>query len=348
MAGAGGGAWKVAYADFVTAMMAFFMVMWLTTQKQGVKEAVAGYFRDPFATFKSTEKGAAATASPVTDPMYGHTSQPQKRKLKISGDSTDYQFTVLFTTDDATIDAGQLDYIKNFAPMMVGKLNRIEIRGHTIRSPLPEGSQYADHWQLCYVRCQAVRKELESLGIERERIRLSQAEGNEPLSRNLDKDELKLNSRVDVILLPDLADVAWDRPSETSAPTNVAQESDVNVGMSQADKPAPEKSHDEKKQGHEGDEAAHESDEHVKSAETDAAKSHDASEHEPATHETEAPEAAPSAESANGHSPAGEKPMAEQPHGEEPQKLEPSPEGHKPVAEPTAPAAAILDPIVEH
>lgn len=46
------GAWKVAFADFMTAMMAFFLVMWLTGQKDEVKQAVAGYFRDPgsFAT----------------------------------------------------------------------------------------------------------------------------------------------------------------------------------------------------------------------------------------------------------------------------------------------------------
>jgi chemotaxis protein MotB len=42
-----GGAWKVAYADFVTAMMAFFLVMWLVTQSTEVKEAVAHYFKDP-------------------------------------------------------------------------------------------------------------------------------------------------------------------------------------------------------------------------------------------------------------------------------------------------------------
>ena len=42
-----GGAWKVAYADFVTAMMAFFLVMWLTGQSPQVKAAVAGYSRDP-------------------------------------------------------------------------------------------------------------------------------------------------------------------------------------------------------------------------------------------------------------------------------------------------------------
>ncbi len=42
-----GGAWKVAFADFMTAMMAFFMVMWLVGQKAEVRESVAGYFRDP-------------------------------------------------------------------------------------------------------------------------------------------------------------------------------------------------------------------------------------------------------------------------------------------------------------
>ncbi len=42
-----GGAWKVAFADFMTAMMAFFLVMWLVGQKSEVREAVAGYFRDP-------------------------------------------------------------------------------------------------------------------------------------------------------------------------------------------------------------------------------------------------------------------------------------------------------------
>lgn len=47
MAGKGGGAWKVAYADFVTAMMAFFLVMWIVAQDQKIKESVAHYFTDP-------------------------------------------------------------------------------------------------------------------------------------------------------------------------------------------------------------------------------------------------------------------------------------------------------------
>jgi chemotaxis protein MotB len=47
MAGKGGGAWKVAYADFVTAMMAFFLVMWLISQDTKVKESIAHYFASP-------------------------------------------------------------------------------------------------------------------------------------------------------------------------------------------------------------------------------------------------------------------------------------------------------------
>lgn len=46
-AGHHGGAWKVAYADFMTAMMAFFLVMWLSAQDSRVRKAIAGYFQEP-------------------------------------------------------------------------------------------------------------------------------------------------------------------------------------------------------------------------------------------------------------------------------------------------------------
>ena len=46
-AGHHGGAWKVAYADFVTAMMALFFVLWLLSSSDDVKRDIAGYFRDP-------------------------------------------------------------------------------------------------------------------------------------------------------------------------------------------------------------------------------------------------------------------------------------------------------------
>ena len=52
-----GGAWKVAYADFVTAMMALFMVLWLAAQDQKIKEAVERAFRHPFMSLTKESSG---------------------------------------------------------------------------------------------------------------------------------------------------------------------------------------------------------------------------------------------------------------------------------------------------
>ncbi len=61
-----GGAWKVALADFMTAMMAFFLVLWLVGQKDEVKQAVAGYFRDPGAFNTQGKSGILqGSSSPV-------------------------------------------------------------------------------------------------------------------------------------------------------------------------------------------------------------------------------------------------------------------------------------------
>lgn len=63
-----GGAWKVAYADFVTAMMALFIVLWVLSQGEKVQQAVAGYFKDPigFSTkSKSLIDGKGPGPSPI-------------------------------------------------------------------------------------------------------------------------------------------------------------------------------------------------------------------------------------------------------------------------------------------
>ncbi len=75
-----GGAWKVAYADFVTAMMALFIVLWLTSQSDAVKKAVAGYFNDPkgLATLLGTTlSGTGNGTAPAVDP-----NQKQLQDLK--------------------------------------------------------------------------------------------------------------------------------------------------------------------------------------------------------------------------------------------------------------------------
>jgi chemotaxis protein MotB len=67
-----GGAWKVAYADFVTAMMALFIVLWIVGQNKAVKDAVAGYFKDPVGFHKGSPsilKGGAGPGGSVAPPL---------------------------------------------------------------------------------------------------------------------------------------------------------------------------------------------------------------------------------------------------------------------------------------
>jgi chemotaxis protein MotB len=76
-----GGAWKVAYADFVTAMMALFIVLWLLNSSKQVQEAVGGYFKDPTGTSKkvgSNMQGAGENFVLTRDNMPKLKEQLQK------------------------------------------------------------------------------------------------------------------------------------------------------------------------------------------------------------------------------------------------------------------------------
>ena len=76
-----GGAWKVAYADFVTAMMSLFIVLWLMNSSDKVKKAVAGYFNDPKST--GTMMGTTMTGTGETvDIAAADDMQKLKRKLE--------------------------------------------------------------------------------------------------------------------------------------------------------------------------------------------------------------------------------------------------------------------------
>src|SRR5471032_3533794 len=71
-----GGAWKVAYADFVTAMMAFFLVMWLMAQKPEVKASVGGYFRDPGVFDYQKSKGILPGGKPGVEAGHAPEAAP--------------------------------------------------------------------------------------------------------------------------------------------------------------------------------------------------------------------------------------------------------------------------------
>ena len=71
-----GGAWKVAFADFVTAMMALFIVLWLLSASEKVQKAVGGYFQDPTGKGRQTGTTTAAVAETLT------LNQDQLQQLK--------------------------------------------------------------------------------------------------------------------------------------------------------------------------------------------------------------------------------------------------------------------------
>ncbi|HVA49426.1 MAG TPA: flagellar motor protein MotB [Pirellulales bacterium] len=232
MAGHGGGAWKVAYADFVTAMMAFFLVMWIVAQNKPVKEAVAKYFRDPFGTAGAPSGPPLAVAAPESGGLsnlkappkgprgYGRGAAKVDAKAALGSalkggaplqgtadpGSTRVGAAVLFAEESAQLDEQAQLCLRAMAPALLGKPNKIEIRGHATGRPLPPNSPYADAWQLSYARCLAVFKFLEQEGVESHRMRFSQAGPYEPQEQPGDANWAAQNSRVEVSMLGEFAD----------------------------------------------------------------------------------------------------------------------------------------------
>jgi chemotaxis protein MotB len=230
MAGKGGGAWKVAYADFVTAMMAFFMVMWLVGQKEDVKEAIAHYFQDP--TGEMEEMDGSTQGAPTPPPGRGHGGKPKQdspskdphdeeskkpRTLVIhTGAQTAVGAIVVFADDATNLDEEGKREINRILPKLAGMPQKIEVRGHASRRGLKSTEDESATWRLCYERSMAVLAYLQEQGIEPNRIRLTQAGVYEPFTIRNDADVQIRNSRVEVFLLAEIAEDLVGTPEERS------------------------------------------------------------------------------------------------------------------------------------
>jgi chemotaxis protein MotB len=89
-AGHHGGAWKVAYADFVTAMMSLFIVLWIIGQSKPVKESVASYFKDPGAFFENSKssgvlEGMESSQKPLSPDEMMKREKAEQERLETMG-----------------------------------------------------------------------------------------------------------------------------------------------------------------------------------------------------------------------------------------------------------------------
>jgi chemotaxis protein MotB len=231
-----GGAWKVAYADFVTAMMAFFMVMWIVAQNKPVKEAVAKYFKDPSghssvsgnksgSTLPLKEGGPSpldkspfnsAKGRPSTQPGPQSSETTERRtgaksnRIALAADeNSTVGMQVIFQEESAELDESGRNILDQMAPALLGKVNKIEIRGHAL-GRLPPGSPFKNPWELSYARSVATMKYLLDKGVDPRRIRLSQSGANDPNMLDDGAGGRVKNSRVEVYVLNEVITSASD------------------------------------------------------------------------------------------------------------------------------------------
>lgn len=181
-----GGAWKVAYADFVTAMMALFIVLWLLNTSKPVKEAIAGYFKDPSGTgakLGTTMNSTEEKQAPPADNMQKlkseleHTlqSMPDFDKLKNQIEMTitpeGLRIELLESATGTFFDLGNRapnqhgqELLVMLAQQLCKLPNTISIEGHTDSKAFAGGGDYGN-WELSTDRANAARRLMQEKGL---------------------------------------------------------------------------------------------------------------------------------------------------------------------------------------
>jgi chemotaxis protein MotB len=180
-----GGAWKVAYADFVTAMMALFIVLWLLNSSEQVRKAISAYFRDPSGNGKlsgSASTGTGETVSVGKDDMEDLKSKleqavkkpPEFEKLKdyiqlsVTGEGLRVELIesekgIFFNSGSATPSAMGEELIAKLADQLAKLPNKLLIEGHTDARPFSGRKDYTN-WELSVDRANAARRIIEAHG----------------------------------------------------------------------------------------------------------------------------------------------------------------------------------------
>ncbi len=186
-----GGAWKVAYADFVTGMMALFIVLWLMNASKPIQTAVGGYFKDPHGVTKMTGVGkapgppAAAVSKQDMEKIKEQIMKSIQRIDPLNKLKSQIEITItpeglrielmesakgtFFQLGSAAPTPALKELLQVLAPEL-GKLpNRISIEGHTDATPY-SGNKAYDNWDLSCDRANAARRMMQEEGLAAQQI----------------------------------------------------------------------------------------------------------------------------------------------------------------------------------
>jgi chemotaxis protein MotB len=214
-----GGAWKVAYADFVTAMMALFIVLWLLSSSEDVKKSVAGYFKDPKGFGKQMGSSMGGTGESVTvtkntmaqlkDKLQqAIRKSPQFEKMKDSVEMTitgeGLRIELLETEKGMFFETGQpvptptgRELLTKLAHELGLMKNNILVEGHTDAAPY-EGEHYSN-WELSADRANAARKIMQENGLRPDQVTQVRGFADQQL-RDPTKPDAPSNRRVSIIV----------------------------------------------------------------------------------------------------------------------------------------------------
>jgi chemotaxis protein MotB len=186
-----GGAWKVAYADFVTAMMALFIVLWLLSSSAKVKKAVAGYFNDPRSSQKETgnDQSGDGDSIPIDKKNVEKLKEQIQKAIKEQKDLEKLakQIEITITPEGLRIEliedskgtffqsgsAKLSDSGQELLAMLAGQLkplpNHLLLEGHTDAQPYSSDNGYTN-WELSADRANSARRLLQSDGVGQQQI----------------------------------------------------------------------------------------------------------------------------------------------------------------------------------
>lgn len=235
-----GGAWKVAYADFVTAMMALFIVLWLMNTSEHVRKAVAGYFNDPQGKSNEigTDRAGSSESLPLTKDNISQLKEQLQKSIQDKADlkklADQIEMTVtpeglrielLESKDGTFFESGGTELSasgRSILAMVAGELkklpNKLSIEGHTDSKAYAQESTYGN-WELSVDRANSARRSMQEMGIRRNQV--AQVRGYADQRLRVAADPLDpSNRRISLIVQYATVDAP---PVEASLPATVSK-----------------------------------------------------------------------------------------------------------------------------